>query len=64
MFVDIVEFLARWLADSLSSDVWFKWLAKNNKALRSNAPILQKTAKRNIVRHPAKLSKILAITKN
>ena len=30
--------------------------------LRSNAPILQKTAKRNIVRHPAKLSNILVIT--
>ena len=27
--------------------------------LRSKAPILQKTAKRNIVRHPVKLSDIL-----
>ena len=27
--------------------------------LRSNAPLIQKTAKRNIVRHPAKLSNIL-----
>ena len=32
------------------------------KSRRSNAPILQKTAKRNIVRHPAKLSNILALT--
>ena len=31
--------------------------------LRSNAPILQKTAKRNIVRHPSKLSNILVIMK-
>ena len=27
--------------------------------LRSNAPILQETAKRNFVRHPPKLSNIL-----
>ena len=31
-------------------------------ALRSNAPISQKTAKRNIVRHPAELSNILALS--
>ena len=31
--------------------------------LRSNAPILQKTAKRKIVRHPSKLSNILVIMK-
>ena len=35
---------------------WNQW------ALRSNAPILQKTAKITIVRHPAKLSYILAYT--
>ena len=29
------------------------------QALRSNAPILQKAAKRSIVQHPAKLSNIL-----
>ena len=32
--------------------------------LRSNAPILQKTAKRNIVRHPAELSNILGLGDN
>ena len=31
--------------------------------LCSNAPILQKTTKRNIVRYPAKLSNILVLTK-
>ena len=32
--------------------------------LRSNAPILQKTAERNLVRHPAKLSNILRLKYN
>ena len=32
--------------------------------LRSSAPILQKNAKRNIVRHPAKLSNILRLLLN
>ena len=34
----------------------------NQEALRSNAAILQKTAKRNIVQHPAKLYNILEYT--
>ena len=29
-YVFFSEFLARWLADLLSSDVQFKWLAENN----------------------------------
>ena len=31
----------------------------NQQELRSNAPILQKTAKRSIVRHPTKLSNMI-----
>ena len=41
------EFLTRWLADSLSSDFWFKWLAENNNKnkfdMKSTGVTLQST---------------------
>ena len=66
------EFLARRLADSLSSDVKLKLLVENNNknylfemksigVTLQRASILQETAKGNIVRHAAKLSNILDI---
>ena len=66
------EFLAKRLADSLSSDVKLKLLVENNNknylfemksigVTLQRASILQETAKGNIVRHAAKLSNIIDI---